>query len=139
MKPVNHNNRYMLLPTAFKKIGEIIIVLLGIEVIFQSLLKSSTVDWRSPFIQVANSVLFIISIVFIAWSRNNDNDELDSIHRLKAIKIAFFASILYFLIMSVLYSTGTYTTPQIRGNEQVIGLLLIYLLAYKAQKNRIIK
>ena len=138
MKPVNPNNKNMLFPAVFRKIGEIMIAVLAVITMLARVAGSSFIAWKSPFFQVAGSTLFIIALIFIGWSRDKDDDEMLSLYRLKAIKLSFFACIIYFVVIAVLNNTGLYTSPKVQGIEPVIGLLLVYYAAFQVQKKGIL-
>ena len=135
MKRVNPNHQNLLLPAGFRKAGNVIIVCLAIGISLLRSVSSTAGLWKQPAFQVASSSLFLLALVFIVWSRDGEEDERLSLYRLNAIKVSFFACILFFLTMSVLYITAVYREPQIRGIEPVIGLMLVYQLAFKLQKN----
>ena len=139
MKSVNNSNRYLLLPPVFRKIGYSIIVVLAIAITAMRMIAPRLLSWNGPVIQLGESLLFILALVFVAWARDEKDDDLIIFYRLKAICIAFLACLLYFLIMPSLYVTGVYTGAQIRGIEPVLGMLLIYQLAFKIQKKKALK
>ncbi len=134
MKKVNPNNHDMLLPVYFRKIGEIMIVILVAALILVRSTGLAYLD-KAPAFKMTTSALFIISLFFLAWSKEKEDDEQLRLFRLKAIKVTLFCCVIYFFVMSSLYTTGIYTAPQIHGMEQIIGLLLIYQLTFKLQKN----
>ena len=138
MKPVNPNNKDMLFPAVFRRIGEIMIAVLAVITTLARVAGLSFFDWKSPLFQVAGSTLFTIALIFIGWSRDKDDDELLSLYRLKAIKLSFFACIIYFMVIAVLNNTGIYTAPKVQGIEPVIGLLLFYYAAFQVQKKGIL-
>ena len=138
MKPVNPNNKNMLFPAVFRKIGEIMIAVLAAITMLARVAGSSFIAWKSPLFQVAGSTLFIIALIFIGWSRDKDDDEMLSLYRLKAIKLSFFACIIYFVVIAVLNNTGLYTSPKVQGIEPVIGLLFVYYAAFQVQKKGIL-
>lgn len=134
MKKINPNNHDMLLPVHFRKIGEIMMYALAAAGILARVTNFAHLD-KDPVFKMTLSVLFVISLFFFAWSKEKEDDEQLRLFRLKAIKVTLFCCFIYFVVMASLYTTGIYTAPQIQGMEQIIGMLLIYQVAFKLQKN----
>ena len=133
MQTSNANYRRLLLPPVFRSIGDIMILLLILDSIVLKAIGLGAFS-KTPAFQLIDSLLLVTALVFIGWSRPGDENEMYSLFRLRAIKFSFICCILYFLVMAGLFITGIYTGPQIQGMEQVLGLLLVYQLAFWVQK-----
>lgn len=133
MQTSNANYRRLLLPPVFRSIGDIMILLLILDSIVLKAIGLGVLT-QTPAFQLIDSLLLVVALVFIGWSRPGDENEMYSLFRLRAIKFSFICCILYFLVMAGLFITGIYTGPQIQGMEQVLGMLLVYQLAFWIQK-----
>ena len=134
MKNEFPNTQSMLLPDPLRVIGEALIFVLAAVFILVRLTGFAGLD-KEPAFQSSLSALVVVSLFFITWSEEAEDDEQLRLYRLKATKATAFCCLLYFTLMSFLYTTGVYTAPQIQGMEQALGLILIYQLAYRLQLN----
>lgn len=128
------NTTDMLLPLIFRKAGEVMTFVMAVAVILIRITWPAYMD-KSPVYNMIISAMFITGLFFMAWSREKQDDEQMRLYRLKATKVSLFCCVIYFFVMASLYTTGIHTVPQIRGMEQIIGLLLIYQSVYLLQKN----
>lgn len=116
----HHNETNRVLPAYFRQIGSGMIVLGAI--IF---LLLSITQYKTDHLPIRSilSVLLVIALLFLTWSEKKTDDELISLVKLKAARIAFLLSLIAALLVGIFN-----TNISVNGIEAVLGMLLIYRL-----------
>ena len=117
----HHNETNLVLPAYFRQIARGMIVLGAI--IF---LLLSITQYKADHLPIRSilSVLLVIALLFLIWSEKKTDDELISLVKLKAARIAFLLSLIAALLVGIFN-----TNISVNGIEAVLGMLLIYRLA----------
>ncbi len=142
MKQQNPNDRFFLLPFYFKKIIYTVIVIgaLGLTILKMTGYKLFGIGniaepGRTNSIKLVSSIILALAFVCLAWTAEKNENEMVSLQRLKAIRASFIACLLYIITMSFVVLFGGNAAPFV-GLEPIIGMLLVYQIAFKFQKQR---
>lgn len=115
-----------LLVAAWKKIVDSSIVLAG----------DATIKHEPDQFSIVVSIVIILGLLCIAGAREKVEDDLIILMRYKSIRLSFLLAILYVVAIPVINILGNNTIPNVKGTDLVIGMLLIYLLAFYFEKKR---
>lgn len=126
-------NRTLLFPNYFKKVGVIVIIAIPIILITIKTFNKAFFHLHNDLIQTTAANAFIIGLSFIVMAKDKVEDERTAIIRLNAMASAFLAVICYVIIVP-------YMNILIRDSSQesiyrlVVYMLFVYLFAYYSIK-----
>lgn len=133
MKNQKTKNEFGLLPNYFKKIGIVIMLLSVIPAIMIKALHIKLGVTSKEFLKLLTINIFILGLLFIAWSKDKIEDEMTVALRLKSMGFAFIWAIFYVIIAPFVNILVNYPTD-ITGQSLVLSMLLVYLFMYYVQK-----
>ncbi len=141
MNRMNPNDRFYMLPSGYKKIGYLIILVyaLGLALIkitgnmpwFESIINKPL---NGVTLKGMSTVVFIVAFICITWSREKRDDEMMSLLRFKAIRFTFLWYLVYFIFMAIAFIAGKETGPMMSGPQLMMGMLLVYQFSFLMQK-----
>lgn len=123
-----------LLPYAFKKLGALVMIL---SILPALLLKFAMI--RTPFadkeiLRLLTMNGFILGLLFIAMSRDREEDELTLALRLKSIGLSFSFGTLFTILNPFLMKAFDGRIETSSAQSLVLIMLINYLLFYYVQK-----
>ena len=89
-------------------------------------------------LKVISSTVLLVSLLLITLANERKDDEMAQLIRLKSIRTAFYAGLLYIIVMQVISVIKGSATLTPFGMDMVIGILLVYHVAFNIQKQRLL-
>ena len=93
-----HNESLLFLPSGFKNLGYIILHTGAVLTILTRIINLSI---QSDLINTIAFTGLIISLICLTWAKENNDDELWTLIKLKATRLAFFVCILIMIINGI--------------------------------------
>ena len=123
-----------LLPNYFRKIGITVMVLAFVPLVIVKIVNVTLSPVSKEVFRLLSMNAFILGLLFIAWARDKFEDELTIAIRQKAMAWAFIWSVLYVIIRPFTDMFVKGPIGEVKGQELVLSMLLVYLLFYFVQK-----
>ena len=119
-----------LLPGYFKSVGIGIIAL----VILTLIILKVTGMHKTPAPREMSLNVFILGLLFIAWSEDKVEDEMTIALRLKSLGFAFVQGVLMIILEPFIDILFKNPVEMHSGQGLVIDILMVYLMIYYLQK-----
>ena len=139
------NNRLFLLPARFKKLGYGIVLLALLALAINKIIDSSLVlagsgdePQKPAMFTTLFSILLIIGLSCIAWTREKIEDELVLSQRLRSMGVAFIGAVLYVIVTPLIALLGGYAIKTFYSTELVVGMLIAYLITFFILKRSVL-
>ena len=123
-----HNEILLFFPVTFKKTGNLIMLIGAGLTLFARIISLSP---QSNLIYTIALALLFIALSCISWAKENKDDELLALIKLKATRVSFIIS---FLIMIGFPVAGNLVL-HLNSTGIILMMLLIYQLAFRFQRN----
>ena len=123
-----------LLPVYFKKIGFVVIILSFVPAIFVKLMNVELLQNQKELFRVLTLNAFILGLLFVAWSRDQVENEMTVSIRLKSMSWTFTWAVLYVIIMPFIDLLFKQPIGSLTGQQVVMSMLFVYLFMYYLQK-----
>jgi FtsH-binding integral membrane protein len=127
-------NKTGLLPHSFKKVGIAVMVLAFIPAILVKAIGIAMAQTQKELIRVVTLNVFILGLLFLAWSRDKIEDEMTLVLRLKSMGFAFLWGVLLVVVEPLINVFFKNPIENSRAQGLVISMLLVYLTLYYLQK-----
>lgn len=124
----------VLLPVYFKKIGLAVMILAFVPTITVNLMNVQMMQNQKELFRVLTLNVFILGLLFVAWSRDKVEDEMTVSIRLKALFWTFTWTVLYVIISPFFDLFLKEPIGNLTGQQVVMNMLFVYLLIYYLQK-----
>jgi hypothetical protein len=123
-----------LLPNYFNKIGIMVMVLAFVPAIIARAVNIPLTPTSKEVFRLLSMNAFILGLLFIAWARDKVEDELTIAIRQKSMVMAFLLTVLYVIIKPFIDMLVKSPIADLKGQELVFNMLLVYLSLYFLQK-----
>ena len=126
-----HNESLLFLPSGFKNLGYIILHTGAVLTILTRIINLSI---QSDLITTIAFTGLIISLICLTWAKENNDDELWTLIKLKATRISFLITILLLILTTITGGMDFY----INSPGFIFIMLLIYSVVFKFHKMKLI-
>ena len=123
-----HNENLLFFPTAFKKTGYLIMLTGAVLTLFARTISLS--DQTNLVYTIALALLFV-ALICISWAKENKDDELLALVKIKATRNSFIIS----LLIMIGYPIAGNMVVQLNSTGIILMMLLIYQVAFRFQRN----
>lgn len=130
------NKKVDLLPKYFKKVGLLLIILLFVCAGVIKYANTEIVHLPKELFRLFSFNVFILGLLFVAWSKDKVEDEMTVSMRLKAMAWTFNWAVLYVIVKPLVDLLFNDPIQDITGQQVVVSMLLVYLIMYYLQKIR---
>ncbi len=134
MEGIKKQKEPILLPTYFKIIGVIIIILALTTAIVIKAMQIELLPSQKELFRVFTMNAFLLGLLLVAWSRDKIEDEMTVFMRLKAMAWTFTWAVLYVILKPIGDLIFDDPVEILTGQEVVMSMLFIYLITYIFQK-----
>jgi FtsH-binding integral membrane protein len=134
MREHPQKNQTGLLPHSFKKVGITVMVLAIVSALLVKTISIAIAQTQKNLFRVLTLNVFILGLLFVAWSRDKVEDEMTLALRLKSMGFAFLWAVLLVIVEPLV--NVFFRNPIENGRAQglVISMLFVYLTLYYLQK-----
>lgn len=129
-----NKNGIVLLSKYFKKIGFVIMILAFLPAVFVKTMNFKMVQSQHELFKIFCLNTLILGLLFIAWSKDNHEDELTVAIRLKAMAWTFGWAVLLVIIEPIISLMFKDPIVDLTGQQPVMSMLFVYLIMYYIQK-----
>jgi hypothetical protein len=129
-----YNKPLQLLPNYFKKIGAGILIITFIVMLSFKFAHVNFAVYTKEIIKTCTKDLILLSLSFIAFSKDKIEDELTMLIRIKAIVSAFVFCITYFIVGDIISLITREPMDTATSFSFILQALLIYLFTYSTAK-----
>lgn len=127
-------NPNLLLPNIFKKIGLVIAVASLTTAVAAHTSNTTFSAHQKEIFKVSSLALFILGLIFVSWSKDKREEEINIALRYKSMTAAFFFVVQVAVLGFVfdLFIKEPVQFPE--GISIIIQVLLIFLVIYESKK-----
>lgn len=125
-----------LLPTSFKTVGMVVMVL---AIASPVLVKVMHVQIDSPakeLLRILTVDLFLVGLLCIAFARDRMEDEMTTELRIRSMASAFLFAVIFVMVMPIISLVAGDPIEDMKGQQVIMTMLIIYLLRYYTSKRR---
>jgi hypothetical protein len=123
-----------LLPHYFKKVGIVIMVLALVPAIIVKAAHIPLAPEGREMFRLLTMNAFILGLLFMVWSKDKVEDEMTISLRMKAMGWTFTWAVLFVIIKPFVDMLFRDPVSDMKSQELVLTMLLLYLLIYYVQK-----
>ena len=134
MKSKRNKKEAVLLPKYFKIIGLVVMIVAFVPVIIFKSLNIAMVVAQKELFRVLTLNAFILGLLFVAWSKDNVEDEMTVALRLKAMAWTFSWAVLYVFVKPIVDLLFKDPIQDLTGQQVIMSMLFVYLIMYYLQK-----
>jgi hypothetical protein len=127
-----------LLPNYFKKAGIAVMLLAFATLVIVKTVNVTLSPVSKEVFKLITMNTFILGLLFIAWAREKFEDELTIAIRQKSMIMGFIWGVLYVIIRPFMDMLVKGPIGEVKGQELVLSMLLVYLLMYFVQRKAIV-
>jgi hypothetical protein len=123
-----------LLPHYFKKVGITVMLLAFVAAVVVKTLNIQVTAGNKEVFRLLIMNGFILGLLFVAWAKDKIEDEMTVAIRLKAMGWSFIWAVLFVIIKPFVHILFKDPVSDLKSQELVLSMLLVYMLMYYAQK-----
>lgn len=133
-KKQKRRNEAGLLPHFFKKVGIAVMLLAFVPAVVVKAVGLQLTPLNKDVFRLLTMNAFILGLLFVAWAKDKVEDELTVAIRFKAMGWSFLWAVLFVIIRPFVDLLFTGAMADLKSQELVFSMLLVYLLLYYVQK-----
>ncbi len=134
MENKRNKKEAVLLPKYFKKIGLGVMILAFVPAVIIKSMNIEMMQSQKELFRIFTLNVFILGLLFVAWSKDKVEDEMTVTVRLKAMAWTFGWAVLYVIVKPIIDLLFKDPIQDLTGQQVVMGMLFVYLIMYYLQK-----
>ena len=134
METKRNKNEVALLPKYFKKIGLVVMILAFVPAVIVKSMNVEMIQSQKELFRIFTLNVFILGLLFVAWSKDKVEDEMTVAIRLKAMAWTFGWAVLYVIVKPIVDLLFKDPIQDLTDQQVVMSMLFVYLIIYYLQK-----
>jgi hypothetical protein len=134
MESKRYKNKIVLLPTYFKIIGIVVMILAFVPAVIVMLMNIEIIQSQKELFKVMTLNVLILGLFFIVMAKDKVEDEMTFVIRLKAMAWTFSWAVLYVIVKSLVDLFLKDLPQDLSGQQVVLTMLFVYLIMYYVKK-----
>lgn len=125
-----------LLPRSFKIVGIAVMALTAASPILVKLMKVQVDAPTKDLLRTLTLDLFLLGLLFISFARDRMEDEMTTELRIRSMAQAFLFAVAFVMVMPLIDLVVSDPIVDMKGQQVIMTMLIIYLLSYYVSKRR---